>query len=306
MPYELGFIQKSKDTIIMSSDILSAVKCEYILLSLHPNLLKPLRMNYNYITKKIQYNPDLDFGDILNKSFELFKKVWLQGFLMVLVNLLIVGALVGILFIPLVVSGVYASINAPDTFDGGSIGLLFLGAFFMFFLLFAFLMMLNVSMQAGFLNTCRMADLGKEVGFEGYFKLLSGAYFFKTLRLSAAFIGIFMLGYIVCVIPVFYLIVPLSYFIVIYAFNPEMSVSNIINISFKIGNNKWLFTIGIAIVAGAISQIGVLLCGIGFFFTASFARIPMYFIYKQVIGFDEHDEIDSIGTTGDDDYVYLK
>ncbi|AWG23828.1 hypothetical protein [Flavobacterium kingsejongi] len=263
-------------------------------------------MNYNYITKKIQSNQDLDFGDILNKSFELFKKVWLQGFLMVLVNLLIIGALVGVLIIPMVVSGVYAGIYSPETFYGGASGLIFLGAFLLFFLLFGFIMMLNVSMQAGFLNTCRMADLGKDVGFEGYFKLISGAYFFKTLRLSAAFIGIFMLGYIVCFLPVFYLIVPLSYFVVIYAFNPEMSVSNIINTSFKIGNNKWLFTIGMAIVAGAISQVGVLLCGIGFLFTASFARIPMYFIYKQVIGFDEHDEIDTIGTTGDDDYVYLK
>jgi hypothetical protein len=40
----------------------------------------------------------------------------------------------------------------------------------------------------------------------------------------------------------------------------------------------------------------MLMCGIGILVTASFAFIPLYFIYKEVIGFDEDiDELKHIG-----------
>ena len=82
--------------------------------------------------------------------------------------------------------------------------------------------------------------------------------------------------------------VPLSLLPVIYAFNPELSMSNLIKASFDLGNKKWFITFGLTIVAGFLAQIvGMLLCGIGIFFTASFAAIPIYFVYKEVIGFED-------------------
>ena len=38
-----------------------------------------------YLTDKINNAKDLDFGSILSKSFELFKKTWVQGFILILI-----------------------------------------------------------------------------------------------------------------------------------------------------------------------------------------------------------------------------
>ena len=82
-----------------------------------------------------------------------------------------------------------------------------------------------------------------------------------------------------------------------YAFNPEISSSNLVKASFDLGNKKWLITFGITLVAGILAQmVGMLMCGVGIFVTASFAAIPLYFIYKEVIGFGEDvDELKQIG-----------
>ena len=63
------------------------------------------------------------------------------------------------------------------------------------------------------------------------------------------------------------------------------------------GNKKWFITFGITLIAGLIAQmVGMLLCGIGVFVTYSFTMIPLYFIYKEVIGFDENEiEFKQIG-----------
>ena len=41
--------------------------------------------SFNSLLEKIEHAKELDFGDILNKTFELFKKAWLQGFFLVLI-----------------------------------------------------------------------------------------------------------------------------------------------------------------------------------------------------------------------------
>ena len=53
-----------------------------------------------------------------------------------------------------------------------------------------------------------------------------------------------------CIIPVIYVFVPLSYIFVVYAFNPDKSVSEIIKLSFDLGNRKWLMSFGLLIVSG--------------------------------------------------------
>ena len=48
-------------------------------------------------------------------------------------------------------------------------------------------------------------------------------------------------------------------------------------------------------LASLLSQIvGVLLCGIGALFTAAFVYHPTYLIYKEVIGFENDNEVETI------------
>jgi len=42
--------------------------------------------------------------------------------------------------------------------------------------------------------------------------------------------------------------------------------------------------------------LGIIGCGIGVLFTISVMYLPVFFIYKEVIGFGETSEIEQIGT----------
>jgi uncharacterized membrane protein len=85
-----------------------------------------------------------------------------------------------------------------------------------------------------------------------------------------------------------------------FAFNPELSASNIIKASFGLGNKKWLLAFGLIIISSILAQIiGFLMCFIGLFVTSSFVYLPIYFIYKEVVGFDESNELSQIGETGE-------
>jgi uncharacterized membrane protein len=135
----------------------------------------------------------------------------------------------------------------------------------------------------------------EKMGREDYFYFFKKPYLGKTIKLALAFSGISILATLLCFIPLIYAFVPLSLMTVIYAFNPDMSISEIINLSFKLGNKKWLIAFGLMIVSALLAGIvGFLMCGVGLYVTSSFSYLPAYFIYKDVIGFDNESEIKQI------------
>lgn len=54
------------------------------------------------LLEKIENARDLDFGTIFGESIELFKKTWLQGFLLVLLTMAIMIPLFFMLYLPLI------------------------------------------------------------------------------------------------------------------------------------------------------------------------------------------------------------
>lgn len=254
-------------------------------------------MLFAEIQSRISNAKELDFGTIFNQSIELFKKVWLQG----LLTLIITGAMMipfyVLMYLPMIALGV---VN-PDSFDQGSdpnffllLPFILLMIVFMFFAMF-----ISFSMQAAFFRICRQKDLNL-TGSDDYFYFFKKRYVGKIFKLSLASIGISILAMLLCVLPLFYVIVPLSLLTVVFAFNPELSASNIIKASFELGNKKWLLTFGLIIISSILAQIvGILMCFIGLFVTASFVYLPCYFIYKEVIGFDESGELNQIGESQD-------
>ncbi len=86
------------------------------------------------------------------------------------------------------------------------------------------------------------------------------------------------------------------FFIPFYAFNPELSIGNILTLAFNLGNKKWGITFGLLVVTYIILFIlTVVTCGLGSLFFSVFFYLPIYLIYKEVVGFDEMDEIQEIG-----------
>ncbi len=60
--------------------------------------------------------------------------------------------------------------------------------------------------------------------------------------------------------------------------------------SLNLGNKLWLTAFGLIIFSSMLAQtVGMAMCCIGVFATVSFVHIPMYYLYKDAIGFDDED-----------------
>ncbi len=244
------------------------------------------------IFQRIERAGKPSFSDILSKSFELFKKVWKEAFYHVLITIAILIPFLIIIYVPLFAmmgySGVYNTYGYYEPFDL-PIGLLIVYAIIFFALIFI-IQGLSLGIIAHFFKVCKKEDTGsiKETG--SYFVFLKGKNLKKVMVLSLATVGISLAAVLLCYLPIFYVMVPLQLFVVIFAFNEDLSVSDIIKASFKMGNKYWLITFGLIILSSLIAQIGIIFCFVGVLFTAFFVHIPIYYLYKDTVGFDDDTE----------------
>lgn len=250
-------------------------------------------MNYSELEQEINKNEPLDFGDIFSRSFELFKKTWQQGLLHMLLSILVVFGIMAIIMIPLVMVGIFD----PSQFERSEPSPLFfismmVTMFPAIFLASTFSMLLN----AAFFRMIKYIDLNESGAMPSFGVLMKGEYIKKALVLSLITTLIAIVAAMACYLPVFYVMVPLTLLGVIFAFNPDMSYSDLLKASFNLGNKKWMITFGLIFVSAFLAEIvGLLACGVGIFVTASFIYLPTYFIYKDTVGFEENSVIDKIG-----------
>ncbi|MFC4723506.1 hypothetical protein ACFO5O_14310 [Geojedonia litorea] len=255
-------------------------------------------MTVSEIQQKISNAKALEFGDIFNKSIELFKKSWLYGFLFQLFVIIIMLPFLIVLYVPLLMSMLAQAESGhvdPETFSG-----LFAG-FTAFYLVLFFVGILAASviqlaLHAGFYRIIRAIDQGQDVKAADLFYFLKGKYFGSVTLLMLATMLISFAFALLCYIPLIYAFIPILFFTLVYAFNPEMSIGDIVKVSFNLGTKKWLLSFGLLIVSYLIVVLLVIVtCGIGSLFLSPFIYLPLYFIYKEVVGFENLDEVDSIG-----------
>ena len=147
--------------------------------------------------------------------------------------------------------------------------------------------MIPFAFSAAFYRICKAKDFN-EVTSDDYFYYFKGKYFKKMAIIVAASIAIAIPAALLCYLPLLFVVVPISFFTIIFAFNPELSASDILSLGFKIGVKKWGITIALLLVSWLLSlTVGLMLCGIGLLFTSAFIYMPIYFIYKHVIGFED-------------------
>ena len=128
-------------------------------------------------------------------------------------------------------------------------------------------------------------DLGEEVKVSDLFYFLKGKYFGSVTLLMIATILVSTIAALLCYVPLIYAIIPISFFTIVYAFNPELSIGDIVQISFNLGTKKWLISFGLFVVTYLlIIVLSILTCGIGSLFSP-FVYLPLYFVYKEVVGF---------------------
>lgn len=248
-------------------------------------------MNYSEIQSKIQNAQHLDFGQILDSSISMFKEVWLKGFLMVLViAAFAVAVSIFFNFIGLGPEPFEVDYNGEfNFFDNYSSNA--------FYSLPQTILIssLTIGLLAGFYKICKQVDLNQTPN-EDLFYYFKGDYIRNIFMLGIIYSLIALIAQWLFLIPYIYAFVPLSFFAVVFSNNPELTETEIVKLSFSIGTKKWLLTFGLIFLTGILGMLGIIACGIGLLFTMSIMYIPVYYVYRDVVGFEEDSEIMKIGT----------
>ena len=250
----------------------------------YAHLKTTLRMNFTSIIEKIEKSKVLDFGSIFSRSIELFKKVWLQGFVTVLLTSVAILPVYVILYLPMIMAGITDSemLKSDDLPPAIAISMALLAP-----VVFFAIMVMVLAMNASFLRICKQKDLN-EISKDEYFFYLKKKYLGKIFMLTLLLMGLVVLALATCGIGLIYLIVPISLFPAFLAFDEELSALEMVKSSLKLGNKNWLVIFGLIILMGLLAEMGIILCCVGILFTAMLAKIPTYFIYKDSIGFDDN------------------
>ncbi len=237
-------------------------------------------MNFTNLSERIKQSPPVEFGTVFNNSVELFKKVWLQGFLTLVLTFVSILPFYLLIYLPMIAMG----ISDPDVFEQQEIPPAFAGLMSLIAPIFSVgAMTVGICLNAAFLRICRKYDLN-EMGRDDYFYYFKKQYLIKALILSLILLGLSLLGILTCGLGIVYLVVPMSLFPAFFAFDKELTALEIVKAGFALGNKNWLMIFLLVIVAGLVAQLGIILCLVGVFFTAMFNKIPIYFIYKDTVG----------------------
>lgn len=243
-------------------------------------------MNLETMYSKIDNNQPLNFGSIFSRSIELFKKVWVQGFITLLLTLVTILPFYIMIYIPMIVAG----ITDPEMFRSEEPPLIvILSMSLLLPILIIGVMTFSMALNAAFLKICKQKDLGID-GNDNYFYFFKGGRLGKIIIIALISIGLSLLGILTCGIGMFYLIVPISLFPSFIAFNEELGALETVKASFKLGNKHWFVIFGLVLVMAIVAELGILLCCVGILFTAMLSKIPVYFIYKDSVGFGQGHE----------------
>ncbi|MAU17511.1 MAG: hypothetical protein CMH46_18445 [Muricauda sp.] len=237
-------------------------------------------MMFTNLSERIRQSAPVEFGTVFNNSVELFKKVWIQGFLTLVLTFVGILPFYILVYLPMIVMG----ISDPDSLENNELPPVFVGLMVLVMSMFIMgIMTVVICLNAAFLRICRKYDLN-ESGKDDYFFYFKRAYIIKALILSLIITGLSILGFLACGLGLIYLVVPMSLFPAFFAFEKELSAMEIVKAGFALGNKNWLMIFLLVIVAGLVSQLGAILCLVGVLFTAMFSKIPFYYIYKDAIG----------------------
>ena len=252
----------------------------------------------NYLQSKIQNALNLDFGTIFNEAIELYKKVWVQGLVFYLIIILITIPVVLVFFGPVYVLMFEEMMSGnPDPVAMNA----YIQERGMFFMLayYGVMFLINIVtylLYAGFFRVIKKADFNQSFTVSEFFYFFKGKYIGKGFVLIFIATIISIIATMLCVLPLFYVIIPLAFMMPVFAFNPDLAIGDIITVGFKLGNKKWGITFGLCVVAYiCVLLLSLITCGIGMIFFMSFMFLPIYLVYKAVIGFEDTDVIDEIG-----------
>lgn len=252
----------------------------------------------------------LDLGEVLTKSFEVYKKTALITAL----ALFVIGIIIIIAFVILLAfiginiaafENLDPSSSYPEVLETFGFGL----PYFLVTLIFiAITSLLFAPIGAGFIGLCKDARNGKEVEFSSIFKYYKSTYFGNIVLLQIivsvittiatygieTLIPFQIIGFTISVIisSITALALPLIIF-------RDFNVPEALEASAKLVTKNFLIIFVIFLIGTIIAFLGIFLCFIGILATLPITYAIQYCVYDEIVGDDETSEIEMIGNTED-------
>ncbi len=256
--------------------------------------------NYNTVEKIVNQGYSLDLSNILEKSFETYKKIaGIAG-----VSMMIVSIVLAVLF-----GGFYGALigfsNFTETMAGLQTGMMSNTAQLTIIATSAIFSAIFCPITAGFLKMAQLASTNQKFGIDTIFDYFK-THHFKDLFIAALLISVVgnslsfllvyfhipILGNIIVAIIAFLSIlnIPLIVF-------SNLNALEAISMSMKLVL-KNPFIIFVLLLVGIIfAMLGIIALCIGVFFTLPFYYVVNYTLYNEIVPANPNSELDEIGTT---------
>lgn len=255
------------------------------------------------IRERIEKGYSLDIGNVIDESFEIFKKTFLisgLGYLLLGIVMAILGFTIVILF-----SGVTSITDFAIQMEGLKLNTAYLIGNTIFAIVFASLI---APLTAGFLKLCYLAKTNKEVQIGAIFDYYKSTFVkdiiigtaiitFTTSISSVLFtlIGYEFIGTIIQIIVSLFtlLFIPLVVF-------GNQSYTDAIQNSIKLVGRQPFHIILLMVIAIVIFVLGLIALCIGILFTLPIFSAMIFAIYDNAVGIEEHDVISEIGVSSEE------
>ncbi|HLP64645.1 hypothetical protein [Flavobacterium sp.] len=256
--------------------------------------------NYKEPQKNNNYSNELDFGIILEKSFNNYKKIVGIAGVSILILVIIYFALV---FGLIAAAFGFVGFNeAMTTFKITDYSITIIIGYLLFMAIFSGI---SANFTAGIYQMAYAANSNKQYEVGTLFYYFKTKYF-KELFLSGVIIAVItgcltllfqylnteLIGVIVTYTITFFTMLTIP--IIIFS---NLKAIDAITLSLKLIANNFLIILGLVIVAFILSMLGLVGLCIGIFFTLPLIYSTIFCIYNEILPIRETNIIDEIGTT---------
>lgn len=256
----------------------------------------------NNFTKKINQAVEsgyyLDFGTVIEKSFDNYKKIALTGGLAILlITIVILALMFGLIAIVFGIADFSGMMTNFNPLDFSAVGIA------VYILVVVLLSGLTAPIGAGFLKMAYLAEMNKPFSVGTVFDYYKTAHF-KELFIAVSLIAVVNMAFTVTfeVLMISFVGSILTY---ILAFFTLLTVPLIIfgnqtgldaiGLSFKLVLKQPVILLGLAIVSVIFVLLGFIGLCIGVFFTMPFWYSFLYTTYNSIFPIEELSEIETIG-----------
>jgi hypothetical protein len=262
-------------------------------------------MNFkkSLLESRLDSGYDLDFSQVFEKSFEIYKKMFAQAgvavLLFIILSVIVQFTLMTVIFEInfLEISEVGFQLQNQDELK---------------VLLFLVLTTVNAGliapMIAGILLLCKQAHLNEAVQISSIFELYNTSHF-KEIFIFSTLLSLFgslsSLGFEALELSYLsFLLQPLMY-VFTFLVTPLIVFQNLntfqaISASFNLVRRKFFVILGLMIVGALASILGFFAICVGIFFTIPFFYCIQFSVYESIIPIEKVNELDFIGQQDDE------